>query len=105
MAGQVLRGRNEALAAFRAKDGSKKRMHYTYVLESLIKPGEFYRGHTEDLRQRLTDHSAGKCLHSAKFRPWRIKFYAAFEHAILAQRFEKYLKSDSRHAFGKRHLG
>jgi len=82
-----------------------KRMHYAYVLESLIKPGEFYRGYTEDLRQRLADHNAGKCPHSSKFKPWRIKSYAAFEDARLAQRFEKYLKSGSGHAFAKRHLG
>src|SRR5215468_4234475 len=80
-------------------------MHYTYVLESLIKPGEFYRGHTADLRQRLADHNAGRCHHSSKFKPWRIKFYAAFADARLAQKFEKYLKSGSGHAFAKRHFG
>jgi hypothetical protein len=45
---------------------------YAYILESLTTPREFYRGHDSDL----------------KHRPWRIKFYAAFETLTLAQKFE-----------------
>ena len=56
-----------------------------------------------DLKQRLAEHNAGKCSHSAKYIPWKIKFYAAFETLELAQRFELYLKSGSGHAFSKRH--
>jgi putative endonuclease len=79
-------------------------VYYTYILESAEKPGEFYRGHTKDLKQHVTGHNAGKCLHTSKFRPWKVKFYAAFETLELAQAFEKYLKSGSGHAFAKRHL-
>jgi predicted GIY-YIG superfamily endonuclease len=78
---------------------------YAYVLESCSKPGEFYRGHTSDLKQRLADHNAGHCPHTTKLRTWKIKFYAAFETLELAQQFEDYLKSGSGHAFAKRHLG
>jgi predicted GIY-YIG superfamily endonuclease len=81
------------------------RVFYAYVLESCSKPGELYRGHTSDLKQRLADHNAGNCPHTTKFRPWKIKFYAAFETLELAQQFEDYLKSGSGHAFAKRHLG
>ena len=80
-------------------------MFYAYVLQSERFPGELYRGHSSDLKQRLVDHNAGKCSHTAKFRPWRLKFYAAFETLELAQDFELYLKSGSGYAFGKRHLG
>jgi len=79
-------------------------MYYAYILESIQKPGEFYRGHTEDLKQRVLDHNAGKCPHTSKFKPWKVKFYAAFESLELAQEFERYLKSGSGHVFAKSHL-
>jgi putative endonuclease len=80
-------------------------MFYAYILQSERFPEEFYRGHSTDLKQRLTDHNTGKCPHTAKFRPWRMKFYAAFETLELAQGFELYLKSGSGYAFAKRHFG
>jgi putative endonuclease len=79
-------------------------MFYAYILESVTTPDEFYRGHTEDLKRRLAEHNAGKCPHTSKFKPWKVKFYAAFETLALAREFEKYLKSGSGHAFAKRHL-
>jgi predicted GIY-YIG superfamily endonuclease len=80
-------------------------MFYAYVLQSEQFPEELYRGHSSDLKQRFADHNAGKCPHTEKFRPWRIKFYAAFETIELAQNFEHYLKSGSGYAFSKRHFG
>ena len=80
-------------------------MYYAYILESVRHVGEYYRGHTSDLRGRLQQHNAGKCRHTLKYRPWRVKFYAAFETEALARAFEKYLKSGSGHVFAKRHLG
>jgi len=79
-------------------------MCYTYVIQSLNHPDQRYIGHTADLRQRVADHNAGKCPHTSKFRPWKIKVYAAFESVEQAQHFEKYLKSGSGHVFAKRHL-
>ena len=80
-------------------------MFYTYILQSVSHPQESYRGHTSDLKHRVAEHNAGKCPHTAKHLPWKIKFYAAFETLELAQRFERYLKTGSGHAFSKRHLG
>jgi putative endonuclease len=79
-------------------------MFYTYILESIQRPGEFYRGHTDDLKRRVAEHNAGKSPHTSKFKPWKVKFYAAFETLTLAQKFERYLKSGSGHVFAKRHL-
>jgi putative endonuclease len=70
-------------------------MFYAYILESNIKLGEFYRGHTDDLKRRVAEHNAGKCPHTSKFKPWKVKFYAAFETLALTQEFEKYLKTGS----------
>jgi putative endonuclease len=80
-------------------------MFYSYILQSTSDPSQLYRGHTIDLKQRLLDHNAGKCFHTAKYGPWKVKFYAAFESLELAQQFEAYLKRGSGHAFAKRHLG
>ena len=60
-------------------------MFYAYILQSVTFKTELYRGHTSDLKQRLAEHNAGKCLHTSKFRPWKVKFYAAFETLVLAQ--------------------
>ena len=79
-------------------------MYYTYILESLSSPKEHYIGYTSDLKQRLSDHNAGKCGHTAAFRPWKVKVYIAFEEQRHAQQFELYLKSGSGHAFINRHF-
>jgi predicted GIY-YIG superfamily endonuclease len=79
-------------------------MFYTYVIESLSNPENRYIGHSTNLKQRLTDHNTGKCPHTAKARPWKVKFYLAFESLPLAERFERYLKSGSGHAFAKKHF-
>jgi putative endonuclease len=79
-------------------------MYYTYLLESLKKPDEKYIGHTSDLKKRLQEHNSGKCVHTNKFKPWKLSVYVAFKTPIQAQRFERYLKSGSGHAFIKRHF-
>jgi putative endonuclease len=76
-------------------------MFYAYVLETESSPGELYRGYTADLKQRLTAHNNSRCPHTAKFRPWKLRFYAAFETIALAQQFERYFKSGSGHSFSK----
>jgi predicted GIY-YIG superfamily endonuclease len=80
-------------------------MFYTYVLESLAHPKQHYVGHTEDLRDRLAEHNAGKSPHTSRHVPWKVKCYMAFETLELARNFEHYLKSGSGHAFAHRHLG
>jgi predicted GIY-YIG superfamily endonuclease len=79
-------------------------VYYTYILESKSKAYERYIGHTTDLKQRLSDHNAGKCSHTSKYMPWKLKLYVAFETFKQAQKFEIYLKTGSGHAFAKRHF-
>jgi predicted GIY-YIG superfamily endonuclease len=78
-------------------------MFYTYILENQSGKRR-YIGHTDNLRRRLAEHNAGTCAASAKFRPWKVKCYLAFETLELAQRFERYLKSGSGYSFAKRHF-
>ena len=79
-------------------------MFYTYLLRSESHPTETYTGSTSDLRNRLSDHNSGRSSHTKNFMPWRLVFYAAFPGKLLAEKFERYLKSGSGRAFAKKHL-
>ena len=79
-------------------------MFYTYIIESRNGPRKRYIRHTSDLKQRLAEHNAGRCPHTAKFVPWKLKTYIAFETLEQAQHFERYLKSGSGQAFANRHF-
>ena len=77
---------------------------YTYILRSIEHPEQRYIGHTADLRERLKKHNKGDVPHTAKFRPWKVETYIAFESEEKSIAFEHYLKSGSGHAFAKRHF-
>ena len=61
-------------------------MYYVYILRSVSFPDETYTGITQDLRQRLSDHNAGKSPHTSKFMPWTIACYFAFPGKATAFR-------------------
>jgi predicted GIY-YIG superfamily endonuclease len=77
---------------------------YIYILQSERNEDRFYTGLTDDLRQRLKNHNAGRVLHTAKWRPWRLKASVAISDRTRAAAFERYLKSASGRAFTKKHL-
>jgi predicted GIY-YIG superfamily endonuclease len=77
---------------------------YVYLIESLSHLGERYVGSTSDLKKRLAEHNAGKSLHTAKFKPWRLVSYLAFSNPAKAAAFERYIKSGSGHAFAAKRL-
>ena len=79
-------------------------MFYVYLIESLSSPDQRYVGLTADLKSRLGDHNEGKSSHTAKFRPWRLVTYVAFQDRAKAQAFERYLKAGSGHAFANKRL-
>ena len=74
-------------------------MFYVYILRSIQWPGRRYVGVTSDLRRRVEEHNAGKCLHTSKFMPWRVETYVAFRDNAKAIAFEKYLKTGAGWAF------
>ena len=74
-------------------------MFYVYILRSIQWPGRRYVGVTSDLRRRVEEHNAGKCLHTSKFMPWRVETYIAFSDKEKAIAFEKYLKTGAGWAF------
>jgi predicted GIY-YIG superfamily endonuclease len=68
-------------------------MYYVYLIESISAQGERYLGMTNDLKERLEDHNAGKSSHTSKFKPWKLTTYIAFTERAKAEAFERYLKS------------
>ncbi|MBU0457857.1 GIY-YIG nuclease family protein [Patescibacteria group bacterium] len=78
-------------------------MVFVYSLES--KDGiHWYVGITDDVDRRLTEHNSGKCIHTNKYKPWKLRSYTAFTDRSRAEVFERYLKSHSGRAFSKKHL-
>jgi putative endonuclease len=79
-------------------------MVYVYILQSISDVDRFYVGVAEDVGSRLKEHNAGEVFHTAKYKPWSLKNFIAFEDRAKAFAFEKYLKSGSGRAFAKRHF-
>jgi putative endonuclease len=79
-------------------------VYYVYLIESLAAQRKRYVGLTTNLKQRLQEHNAGKSLHTAKLRPWKLITYIAFSNPVKAEAFERYLKSGSGHAFANKRL-
>lgn len=77
-------------------------MHYVYIIQSLNHPNQTYVGCTEDLKKRISNHNAGTTPHTAKYLPWKLVFYAAFEDKLKAYSFEEFLKSGSGRQFKKK---
>jgi len=79
-------------------------VHYVYILQSNVDKKRFYTGLTDNLRERLQNHNAGRVWHTAKWKPWRLKSYIALSDRMRAAKFERYLKSASGRAFVRKHL-
>ncbi len=77
---------------------------YVYILVSLSNPTRHYTVLTDDLKERLARHNAGKCPHTSKYTAWRIETAVAFRSRAKAAAFERYLKSASGRAFAVRHF-
>jgi len=77
---------------------------FVYVLKNLANPPRYYTGLTSELRSRLAEHNAGKCIATASGRPWQLDVVLKFADERRAVAFERYLKSGSGNAFAARHL-
>ena len=81
------------------RDASKPDFHYVYILRSQSDPTKVYIGSTANLRSRMRSHNWGMSPHTARFKPWALTTYFAFDDKQRAQDFERYLKSGSGRAF------
>jgi predicted GIY-YIG superfamily endonuclease len=79
-------------------------MHYVYSIQSENNLNRYYVGLTTNVERRLTEHNAGKSIHTNKFYPWKIVSYTAFVDKSRAEKFEVYLKTSSGRAFSKKRL-
>jgi putative endonuclease len=79
-------------------------MFYVYMLHSIDHPKHRYIGFTSDLKKRLAAHNNGESVHTAKYKPWKLVGYQAFEDKQRAMDFEKYLKTGSGKAFSNKRL-
>lgn len=77
-------------------------MEYTYLLR--CSDNTIYTGHTRDIDERIKRHNKGENSYTRLRLPVELIFYAAFSDKYKAIMFEKYLKSGSGRAFGKRRL-
>ena len=78
--------------------------YYVYILQAIKYPNKYYTGFTENLDTRIKEHDQGKCVHTSKYVPWKIKTAVAFTNRKSAIEFEKYLKTSSGRAFTRKHL-
>ena len=80
-------------------------MYYVYILESLSQTDQHYVGFTsQKVDLRLERHNQGTTPATARYRPWRLLWAAAFGDKSVALSFETYLKSGSGRAFAKKRL-
>lgn len=75
--------------------------YYVYILRSKV-DGRLYKGHTEDLDQRLNQHNSGKTKSTKGFVPWDLVYHEKYETREEAIIREKYFKTGSGRAFLKK---
>ena len=79
-------------------------MQIVYRLRSQQYPNRVYVGLCGNMKNRLTEHNAGKCKTTAEARPLGVDVAVYFRDKKKAHAFERYLKTGSERAFSKRHL-
>ena len=72
--------------------------YYVYILQS-IERGYYYIGSSNDVRQRLKQHNAGRVMATKYRRPYKIVFSQAFNTESEAIRVEYKLKKLKRRDF------
>ena len=68
---------------------------FVYVLKSADQKPHFYVGRTSDVGAGLADHNAGRCPHTARYRPWQLHVTIGLPDEQRAVDFERYLTSGS----------
>lgn len=76
-----------------------------YILRSQKDNERIYIGYTQNLKNRLEQHSQPKPEnYTLRYAPWKLETYLTFTDEELAQQFETYLKSQSGRAFLRKRL-
>jgi putative endonuclease len=69
-------------------------MWYFYVLESLVQPNYFYKGSTNSLERRLSQHNGGEVMSSNPYKPYRLVYYEAYLYEFAARMRESSVKKN-----------
>ncbi len=67
-------------------------MYYVYILRS-DSDEKLYKGFTQDLKRRISEHNSGKSGFTRGKGPWKLVYYEAFASKKDARREELFLKS------------
>ena len=76
-------------------------MYYFYIIQSIKKPDVIYSGSTDDLRERIREHSQGKVTSTKRYLPWRLVYYESYVSEEDAREREQKFK---RHGKGNDEL-
>lgn len=74
---------------------------YTYVIQSEL-DGSLYKGHTENLVNRLKQHNSGMNKSTKSKVPWKLVHYEDFLSRELAIERERYFKTAAGRRFIKK---
>lgn len=66
-------------------------MYYVYVIESQ-KNRDLYKGFTNDLKNRISEHNGGLVMSTKNHKPWNLVYCEIFLDKRDAIEREKYLK-------------
>ncbi|MBK7097486.1 MAG: GIY-YIG nuclease family protein [Sphingobacteriales bacterium] len=78
-------------------------MFYAYVLKS-EKYDYYYKGHCENLEERLKEHNDGRTISNKAYLPFSIVYFEEFETREEAIRREKYFKTAAGRKFLKKKI-
>ncbi len=67
-------------------------MYYVYVIKS-AKTGEYYKGITDNLKRRVSEHNSDKNTSTKGKGPWTLVYSEECENRVEARKKEKYFKS------------
>lgn len=67
-------------------------MYYFYVLQSLKDLNWFYKGSTNDLKRRFSQHTSGEVDSTRPYRPLRLVYYEAYISEKAARERERSVK-------------
>ncbi|WP_350294096.1 GIY-YIG nuclease family protein [uncultured Croceitalea sp.] len=78
-------------------------MFCVYVIKSRL-DGRLYKGMTQNLERRVSEHNAGKVKSTKGYAPWDLAYFEKYDSRALARDREKYFKSGSGREFLKQKL-
>ena len=67
-------------------------MYYVYILQSVVNLS-YYKGSTDNLQRRFSEHNSGKEKSTSRYKPWKLAWYTSKPTRLEALLLEKKLKN------------